>query len=151
MGSKAFMPGELIHTNEVMVLLGENFFAERSSFQAGAIVRRRMDVIDEVISKLEKQIKDLGMRGDLSAEARKSLLANLESQSAGGAPATAPAERRAKGKKQGVSWGPDKLKVYEKDGEEEDETDDEEEEESEEEEEEGDEDDDAGKVIPPHT
>jgi hypothetical protein len=40
-GTKAFMPGELVHTNEVMVLLGENYFAERSAKQANEIANRR--------------------------------------------------------------------------------------------------------------
>lgn len=31
---KAFMPGRLVHTNEVMVLLGDNWFVERSAKQA---------------------------------------------------------------------------------------------------------------------
>ena len=36
LGSMAFMPGELVHTNEVVVLLGDNYFAERSATQACA-------------------------------------------------------------------------------------------------------------------
>ena len=35
------MPGEIIHTNEVMVLLGDNWFAERSAKQACEIIDRR--------------------------------------------------------------------------------------------------------------
>ena len=40
-GSLAFMPGKLVHTNEIMVLLGENWFTERSASQALEIVARR--------------------------------------------------------------------------------------------------------------
>ena len=40
-GSVAFMPGRLIHTNEIMVLLGDNWFAERSASQALEMVERR--------------------------------------------------------------------------------------------------------------
>ena len=36
------MPGELIHTNEIMVLLGDNWFAERSATQAMEIAKRRL-------------------------------------------------------------------------------------------------------------
>ena len=36
------MPGQLIHTNEILVLLGDNWFAERSAKQAGEIVERRI-------------------------------------------------------------------------------------------------------------
>jgi len=32
--TKAFMPGRLVHTNEIMVLLGDNWFVERSAKQA---------------------------------------------------------------------------------------------------------------------
>ena len=41
-GSLAFMPGRLIHTNEIMVLLGDNWFTERSAKQAAQIVTRRI-------------------------------------------------------------------------------------------------------------
>ena len=42
MGKVAFMPGKLVHTNELLVLLGENMFAERSAKQAQALIERRM-------------------------------------------------------------------------------------------------------------
>ena len=35
------MPGKLVHTNEITVLLGDNWFAERSASQALDIVARR--------------------------------------------------------------------------------------------------------------
>jgi unconventional prefoldin RPB5 interactor 1 len=37
------MPGQLIHTNEIMVLLGDNWFAERSATQAVEIAKRRLE------------------------------------------------------------------------------------------------------------
>jgi len=37
------MPGKLIHTNEVLVMLGDNWFVDRSAVQAAAIVDRRME------------------------------------------------------------------------------------------------------------
>ena len=36
------MPGQLIHTNEIIVLLGDNWFAERSAIQATEIAKRRL-------------------------------------------------------------------------------------------------------------
>lgn len=36
------MPGQLVHTNEILVLLGDNWFAERSAKQASNIVKRRI-------------------------------------------------------------------------------------------------------------
>ena len=41
-GQKAFMPGQLVHTNEILVLLGDNWFVDRSAKQAGEIVQRRV-------------------------------------------------------------------------------------------------------------
>jgi unconventional prefoldin RPB5 interactor 1 len=41
MGPKAFMPGHLKDTNSITVLLGDNYFAERSVKQAREIIRRR--------------------------------------------------------------------------------------------------------------
>ncbi|CAG8438708.1 9726_t:CDS:10 [Diversispora eburnea] len=42
-GNLAFMPGKLIHTNEIMAMLGENWFAERSAKQSIGIVERRIE------------------------------------------------------------------------------------------------------------
>ena len=35
------MPGKLYHTNEVLVLLGDNWFAQRTAKQAIEMVERR--------------------------------------------------------------------------------------------------------------
>lgn len=42
----AFMPGQAVHTNEVFVLLGENYFVERSAKQAREIIERRLSGTD---------------------------------------------------------------------------------------------------------
>jgi hypothetical protein len=42
LGPLAFMPGRAVHTNEVFVLLGENYFVERSTKQAREIIDRRL-------------------------------------------------------------------------------------------------------------
>lgn len=42
-GKLAFMPGAIIHTNEILVLLGEQYFAERSAKQAIEILGRRRE------------------------------------------------------------------------------------------------------------
>ncbi|XP_070186347.1 unconventional prefoldin RPB5 interactor-like isoform X3 [Littorina saxatilis] len=54
-GSLAFMPGRLVHTNEVLVLLGDNYFVERSASQAVDIVSRRLQELDTNLSSLQKQ------------------------------------------------------------------------------------------------
>lgn len=41
-GSLAFMPGKLVHTNEITVLLGDNWFAKCSAKQAQNLVAHRM-------------------------------------------------------------------------------------------------------------
>lgn len=68
----AFMPGYVQHTNEVTVLLGDNWFAERSAKQASEIAQRRIDKCDVMLSKflqekdhLEKWLDYVGkMRGE---------------------------------------------------------------------------------------
>lgn len=54
-GKLAFMPGRLVHTNEITVLLGDNWFVERSAKQACEIVGRRLDALEKQIVDLEKQ------------------------------------------------------------------------------------------------
>ena len=41
-GDIAFLPGKIVHTNEIMVLLGDNWFVEQSAVQASAIAERRL-------------------------------------------------------------------------------------------------------------
>lgn len=41
-GSLAFVPGTVKHTNEILCLLGDNWFVERSAKQAAKIVERRI-------------------------------------------------------------------------------------------------------------
>ncbi|CAG2222638.1 URI1 [Mytilus edulis] len=54
-GPLAFMPGKLVHTNEILVLLGENWFVERSAKQACGIIDRRSKSIHKEIENLHKQ------------------------------------------------------------------------------------------------
>ncbi|KNE65490.1 hypothetical protein AMAG_11109 [Allomyces macrogynus ATCC 38327] len=54
-GPLAFMPGKLVHTNEITVMLGDNWFAERSARQAVGVVERRLKVVD---GELEQATKD---------------------------------------------------------------------------------------------
>lgn len=37
------MPGKIIHTNEILVLLGDQYYAERSAKQAVEILGRRRE------------------------------------------------------------------------------------------------------------
>jgi len=54
---KAFMPGKLVHTNEILVLLGDNWFVETSATRATEIASRRMKRLDDMISTFEDQKK----------------------------------------------------------------------------------------------
>ncbi|KAL5020994.1 hypothetical protein ScPMuIL_000149 [Solemya velum] len=67
-GPKAFMPGQFVHTNEIMVLLGDNWFVERSAKQAREIVDRRLKAVDEQLEKLHKQKELLKPRLDFTSE-----------------------------------------------------------------------------------
>lgn len=66
-GKKAFMPGQIVHTNEIMVLLGDNWFAERSAKQAQAICQRRLDKCKSQLDKLkeEKKLVEGWQKGEL--------------------------------------------------------------------------------------
>ncbi|RUP52350.1 hypothetical protein BC936DRAFT_145977, partial [Jimgerdemannia flammicorona] len=65
-GKLAFMSGKMIHTNEILVLLGDNWFAEQSSNQASAIVRRRQQFVKENIKNLEEQLADSRARAGIT-------------------------------------------------------------------------------------
>lgn len=54
-GSLAFMPGKLVHTNEILVLLGDNWFVERSAKQATEIIGRRIKTVEQQIKELQAQ------------------------------------------------------------------------------------------------
>ncbi|GES80101.1 unconventional prefoldin RPB5 interactor 1 [Rhizophagus clarus] len=55
-GKLAFMPGKLIHTNEILAMLGDNWFVERSTKQAIGIVERRIEMVNKTINDLEVQL-----------------------------------------------------------------------------------------------
>lgn len=55
-GKFAFMPGKLVKTNEILVLLGDNWFVEKSAKQSCEVVDRRIKGIDVHIDKLNKEI-----------------------------------------------------------------------------------------------
>ncbi|CAL1380596.1 unnamed protein product [Linum trigynum] len=58
-GKAAFFPGRLIHTNEFVVLLGEGYYAERTSKQTADILKRRGKALDSQVESLKANIKDL--------------------------------------------------------------------------------------------
>ncbi|CAK6960126.1 unconventional prefoldin RPB5 interactor 1 [Scomber scombrus] len=72
-GPLAFMPGKLVHTNEVTVLLGDNWFSKCSAKQAQKIVDHRMSYVTSEIDDLSKTMKNF--------EARVGLAKDLETMS----------------------------------------------------------------------
>ncbi|XP_051116990.1 uncharacterized protein LOC127241811 [Andrographis paniculata] len=58
-GKAAFFPGRLIHTNEFMVLLGEGYYAERTSKQTIDILKRRGKTLENQVESLKAVMQDL--------------------------------------------------------------------------------------------
>lgn len=54
-GSKALIPGRLLHTNEVTVCHGSGLFSDCSQQQALDIIQHRKNLCDERLSALEKE------------------------------------------------------------------------------------------------
>ncbi|KAI9593589.1 Prefoldin [Syncephalis fuscata] len=65
-GPLAFFPGKIVKTNELLVLLGENWFIERSAAQAVEIVDRRLETVQQQLETAEKRSKDIETRIKLS-------------------------------------------------------------------------------------
>ncbi|XP_069757817.1 unconventional prefoldin RPB5 interactor 1 isoform X2 [Narcine bancroftii] len=61
-GPLAFMPGQLIHTNEVTVLLGDNWFAKCSAKQAVGLVEHRKKHVQKALDDLHKVMNNLESR-----------------------------------------------------------------------------------------
>ncbi|KAK9089225.1 hypothetical protein Scep_028307 [Stephania cephalantha] len=58
-GKAAFFPGRLIHTNEFLVLLGEGYYAERTSKQTVEMLGRRGKGLESQIESLKAMMEDL--------------------------------------------------------------------------------------------
>ncbi|XP_075488086.1 uncharacterized protein LOC142527232 [Primulina tabacum] len=58
-GKAAFFPGRLIHTNEFLVLLGEGYYADRTSKQTAEILKRRGKALETQVESLKAIMEDL--------------------------------------------------------------------------------------------
>lgn len=58
-GKAAFFPGRLIHTNECLVLLGEGYYADRTSKQTAEILKRRGKSLETQVESLKSIMQDL--------------------------------------------------------------------------------------------
>ncbi|KAI9102690.1 hypothetical protein DFS34DRAFT_610144 [Phlyctochytrium arcticum] len=65
LGPLAFAPGQIYHTNEVLVLLGDNWFMEQSTHQAKQIIARRAEHTQEQLSHARSTLADLRAREKL--------------------------------------------------------------------------------------
>ncbi|OLY78580.1 Unconventional prefoldin RPB5 interactor [Smittium mucronatum] len=70
-GTVAFIPGKIVHTNEILVLLGEDWFVEQSAKQASRIAQRRQDFISDSIKKINEQIKSLKIKAGMIPQTSK--------------------------------------------------------------------------------
>ena len=61
-GKLAFFPGSLRHTNEIMVLLGDNYFALRSAEQAAGIASRRAEYVRPQVAAAQADVDILTTR-----------------------------------------------------------------------------------------
>ncbi|KAI6654087.1 Unconventional prefoldin RPB5 interactor 1-like [Oopsacas minuta] len=67
-GRKAFIPGKLVHTNEILVLLGENWFIECSAKYASEIAERRIVQVDRQIVEVSKEHENVSSHLKYSKE-----------------------------------------------------------------------------------
>lgn len=70
-GPFAFMPGKLVHTNEVTVLLGDNWFAKCSAKQAVGLVEHRKEHVRKTIDDLKKVMKNFESRIEFTEDLQK--------------------------------------------------------------------------------
>lgn len=77
-GKVAFFPGSLIHTNEFLVLLGEGYYAQRTSKQTIEILRRRENALESQVADLKANMKDIESKASFfastAAEAKEGLV-----------------------------------------------------------------------------
>ncbi|KAI9178067.1 hypothetical protein LWI28_022332 [Acer negundo] len=57
-GKAAFFPGRLIHTNEFLVLLGEGYYADRTSKQTVEILNRRGKALESQVNSIKAMMQD---------------------------------------------------------------------------------------------
>ncbi|XP_073411128.1 unconventional prefoldin RPB5 interactor 1 isoform X2 [Dendrobates tinctorius] len=70
-GPLAFMPGCLVHTNEVTVLLGDNWFAKCSIKQAMSLVDHRKKHVREAMEEYQKVMKNFESRVELTKDLQR--------------------------------------------------------------------------------
>ncbi|XP_069682132.1 unconventional prefoldin RPB5 interactor [Periplaneta americana] len=64
-GSRALMRGKMVHTNEILVCLGDGWFVKRSAKEAAEICDRRIKLCENMLKDLEREQKLLSSRKEL--------------------------------------------------------------------------------------
>ncbi|XP_068083295.1 unconventional prefoldin RPB5 interactor-like protein isoform X2 [Anabrus simplex] len=67
-GPRALMKGKIVHTNEILVRLGEDWFAKRSAAQASEICQRRLALCKEKLAAIDKAKQLLNSRKEFPVE-----------------------------------------------------------------------------------
>ncbi|XP_015267612.1 PREDICTED: unconventional prefoldin RPB5 interactor 1 [Gekko japonicus] len=70
-GPLAFMPGKLVHTNEITVLLGDNWFAKCSAKQASGLVEHRKKHVRKTMDDLQKVMQNFESRVEFTEDLQK--------------------------------------------------------------------------------
>ncbi|MCJ8733219.1 hypothetical protein PDJAM_G00220750 [Pangasius djambal] len=70
-GSLAFMPGKLVHTNELTVLLGDNWFTKCSAKQAQTLVEHRKKHVKNKLDDLHQVVKGFQDRAGFTENLEK--------------------------------------------------------------------------------
>ncbi|XP_040537425.1 unconventional prefoldin RPB5 interactor 1 [Gallus gallus] len=70
-GPLAFMPGKLVNTNEVTVLLGDNWFSKCSAKQAVELVEHRKKYVRKAVDDLQKVMKNFESRVEFTEDLQK--------------------------------------------------------------------------------
>lgn len=76
-GKAAFFPGRLVHTNELMVLLGERYFAERSAKQTIQFLARRGEYLNSKLLGVKAQVADLQAEASFARAAAEEAAAGM--------------------------------------------------------------------------
>lgn len=70
-GPLAFMPGKLVHTNEVTVLLGDNWFSKCSAKQAVELVEHRKKHVRKALDDLQKVMMNFESRAEFTEDLQR--------------------------------------------------------------------------------
>lgn len=95
-GGLAYLPARLVNTNQLVVLLGDGWFVERSAAQAKDIVQRRLQYLDAQGEELRGELKSLEEKITLMGDELREGGASSTATTHGGDPAAADSASNTK-------------------------------------------------------